>query len=72
VKDYDMLYVLENYIGYFVEERVPDLRIEYVGFDTTGQFLEIVTVEKKCDKIIIIHAMKATETAIRRVGLDGK
>jgi hypothetical protein len=69
VKDYDMLYVLENYIGSFVIENEPELKIEFVGFDTTGKVLEIITVEVLETKILIIHAMKATKTTLERAGL---
>jgi hypothetical protein len=60
---------LENYLGFFEIEQTPYLKIEYVGFDTTGQFLEVITVEKRENKILVIHAMKATKTAIKRAGL---
>lgn len=70
VQNHDIIYVLENYIAYFeLDDNETKKKIEYVGFDSTAKILEIITVEVEDDKVYVIHAMKATKTALKRTGL---
>jgi hypothetical protein len=57
ISDEDILHALEHYSDYFTINE-NDKKVIYIGYDVLMRDLEMITVEKYDDIILVIHAMK--------------
>ena len=58
IKDAEIVHAVEHYLFVADVDDDPSSRVLYIGPDRAGNLLEVITVSRRNDVELVIHAMK--------------
>lgn len=71
VSEEDVRTAWENQLKRRMREGLDPVQFAAVGFDAKGRLLQVVAVyDPKNDAVVIFHAMRATCSMLKELGLD--